>query len=105
MKILLVRGAIAPMQSIAAIRWTKIAKYLKKCHGEEISIDVLTNEKNYDDPDGLTFCTKDTLLEKEMRYFDHYFAVPVDDGVISLMNRCKKGFARKDSDFTIRKED
>lgn len=95
MKILLVRGAIAPMQSIAAIRWTKIAKYLKKCHGEEISIDVLTNKKNYDSSDGSTFCTKDTLLEKEMRYFDHYFAVPVDDGVISLMNRCKKAALKK----------
>lgn len=99
MRILLVCEMIAPMQSIAAIRWTKIAKYLKKYHGEEISVDVLTNKKNYDDPDGLRFCTKDTLLEKEMQYFHHYFAVPVDDRIISLVRRYKKTISKKGNDF------
>lgn len=99
MKILLVCEYISPQQTIGAIRWTKIAKYLKKCHGEEISIDVLTNKKNYDSSDGSSFCTRDASLEKEMRYFDHYFAVPVDDLVIRSRNRHRKAISRKDKDF------
>lgn len=88
MKVLLVCEWIAPAQTIGAIRWTKISKYLKKCHGEKIIIDVLTNTKNnsyVSKP-----CPKDALLEKEMRYFDHYFAVPVDSRVIRLKNWYKK---------------
>lgn len=88
MKVLLVCESIAPAQTIGAIRWTKISKYLKKCHGEKIIIDVLTNTKNnsyVSKP-----CPKDALLEKEMRYFDHYFAVPVDSRVIRLKNWYKK---------------
>ena len=104
MKILLACEMIAPVQSIAAIRWTKIAKYLKKNHGEEVSIDVLTNKKNYDNPEGLGFCTKDTLLEKEMQYFDRYFEIPVDDRLLNLARQCKKASLKKDNDFIHPKE-
>ncbi|GJM57566.1 hypothetical protein [Ileibacterium valens] len=89
MKILLVCEYIAPTQGIGAIRWTKITKYLKKNHRDKVMIDVLTNKKNYDNPESGDFYTSDALLEKEMQYFNHYFSVPVDDIVIRLKNRYK----------------
>ena len=103
MKILLVCEWIAPVQAIGAVRWTKISKYLKKCHGEEIIIDVLTNKKNYDDPNVSNPYTKDTLLEKEMRYFNHYFAVPADSRIIRLKDWYKRA-ALGNKDF-IRPEE
>lgn len=90
MNILLVCSSIAPTQAIGAIRWTKNAKYLKKLHGEEIIIDVLTNKKNYDDYNDSMLCTKDVLLEKEMQYFAHYFEVPVADRIIRLVRWGKR---------------
>lgn len=83
MRILLVSDVIAPLQGIAPIRWTKIAKYLKILHGDEIErIDVLTRYRNFDDPNSKQlFLKKDKLLEKEMCYFDNYYAVPVVKGL------------------------
>lgn len=104
MKLLLVCDSIAPQQSIGAIRWTKIAKYLKKFHGEEIIIDVLTNKKNYDDPNRPMLCSKDALLEKDMRYFDNYFQVAVAGGVTRLVNWCRKIILGKERNF-IRAEE
>ena len=46
MKILIISEYIAPVQHIAAIRWTKYAKYLAKDHGCEVT--VLTNKKCFD---------------------------------------------------------
>ena len=80
MKILLVCDAIAPLQGIASIRWTKISKYLIKNHGDEASVDVLTTKKNYDDPHSfMRLYPKDVLLERDMRYFNNYYAVPVEN--------------------------
>lgn len=45
-KILIISEFIAPVQSIASIRWTKYAKYLAKQCGCEIT--VLTNKKCFD---------------------------------------------------------
>lgn len=75
MKLLLVCGSIAPAQSIASIRWTKIAKYLKLQH-PEIHITVLTNEKDFtNNPNSLWPTRKDDLLEKDRIYFDRYWVV------------------------------
>lgn len=99
MKILFVCEWIAPVQTIGAIRWTKIAKYLKKCHGEEIAIDVLTNRKHYNDPNKPMLCSKDALLERDMQFFDNYFEVPVVDGVTGLVNWCRKIMLGKERSF------
>lgn len=69
MKILIISEYIAPIQAIASIRWTKIAKYLKKNHN--VNITILTNEKNY----GKYFFKvekKDALLIEDIKYFDEY---------------------------------
>ena len=64
MKILIVSEYIAPLQAIASIRWTKIAKYLKISHSN-IHITVLTNEKIFDGNNQ----RKDLILEKDMCFF------------------------------------
>lgn len=90
MRILLVCEQIAPLQTIAAVRWTKIAKYLKRQHGDEVQIDVLTRKKNYDDPNSkMRLFRKDPLLESDMVNFKNYFAVPVGMG-LSLGDWYKK---------------
>lgn len=99
MRILLVCESIAPVQTIGAIRWTKIAKYLKKNHGKEVVIDVLTNKKNYYDYNSQIFLMKDKLLEEDMQYFDHYFEVPVADTVLRLVKCYKKTMLGKNKRF------
>ena len=75
MRILLICQSIAPVQSVAAIRWTKIAKYLKKSH--EVHITVLTNKKDYDaGPEAFYPCRIDPLLKKDMIFFDEYWEAP-----------------------------
>lgn len=99
MRILLICDAIAPLQGIASIRWTKIAKYLKETHGNDVIIDVLTNKKNYDDPNSsLRLYPKDILLEKDMRYFDNYFDVVVTNG-LRFANWYKRKVIGKDRHF------
>lgn len=44
-RILVISEYIAPVNAVAAIRWTKLIKYLAKNHG--YSVDVLTNEKDF----------------------------------------------------------
>ncbi len=44
-RILIISDYIAPVNSIAAIRWTKIGKYLSKDQGYKV--DILTNKKKY----------------------------------------------------------
>lgn len=99
MRILLICDAIAPLQGIASIRWTKIAKYLKKMHGNKIVIDVLTNKKNYDNINSpLRLYPKDCLLEKEMCYFDNYFDVTIENG-LKFANWYKRKVIGKDRHF------
>lgn len=62
MKILIISEYIAPKQTIGSVRWTKIAKYLKKNHG--IDIDVLTT-KNVE-------WDEDKLLINDMSNFSDY---------------------------------
>ena len=68
MKILIISEYIAPVQHIAAIRWTKYAKYLAKEHGCDVT--VLTNEKCCD---GSSMTKKqysyDSSLAEDMHWF------------------------------------
>ena len=66
------------MQGISAIRWTKIAKYLVKNHSDDVSIDVLTTKKDFDSPERAIKFQRDVMLQRDMRYFDHYYDVSVD---------------------------
>lgn len=45
-KILVITESIAPVRAVAAIRWTKLSKYLSREHGCDVT--VLTNEKGFD---------------------------------------------------------
>lgn len=88
--ILLVVNGIAPMEGINAIRWTKIAKYLKLIHKEDVKITVLTQKKNFDSSySSVGTFKKDILLEKDMKYFDEYIDLPTDKW-FSLANWCKR---------------
>lgn len=72
MRILIVSESIAPFQSVSSIRWTKIAKYIKKknCKAQ---ITVLTNKKDYEhSATALNPRKKDSLLEQDMAFFDEY---------------------------------
>lgn len=73
--VLIISEYIAPFQAIASIRWTKIAKYLKKDH--DVDISILTINKRYRgiNPD-LTLTRIDGLLKKDLIYFDDYQMVP-----------------------------
>lgn len=74
-KILIISELIAPFQGIASIRWTKIAKYLKKNH--DVHISVVTIDKRYKGISlHLTQTRIDKLLKKDLVYFDNYWLVP-----------------------------
>ncbi len=77
MKILIVSEYIAPLQAIASVRWTKIAKYIKITH-PEAEITVLTNQKDFG---ASSKQKKDTLLEQDMKMFDNYWQVPQSRGL------------------------
>lgn len=89
MKILIVSEYIAPVKSIAAIRWTKLGKYLSKDHGCEV--DILTNEKSFD-PSNLTTALyeKDEALAEDLAYFNKVYTF--SDGLgIKLLNVAVNG--------------
>lgn len=71
MRILIISHYIAPMQAIASIRWTKIAKYVKRKHDAEIT--VLTTKKDYKSENPFDEkIVRDELLAKDLVYFDDY---------------------------------
>lgn len=72
MKILIISEYIAPLQAVASIRWTKIAKYLKLAL-PDASITVLTNQQQFTGP---ARNRSDPLLQKDMRCFDAYWQIP-----------------------------
>lgn len=94
MKILIISEYIAPFQSIASIRWTKIAKYIKKFHPKTY-ISVVTNQKEYvlasesGKPE-----RRDELLEKDLIYFDKYIEVP-NSKLIKIYNKVKSRTYKK----------
>jgi len=66
--ILIISEYIAPKQTIAAVRWTKVSKYLKKNH--QVSIDVLTT-KNIE-------WEEDKLLLQDCDSFTAYYEFDKD---------------------------
>lgn len=74
MKILVVSEFIAPVRSVASVRWTKIAKYLSKNHSVEVS--VLTNEKRFSDRVKASFYQYDSSLSPDAQYFDKVYEIP-----------------------------
>ena len=68
-RLLIISQYIAPVRAIGSVRWTKIAKYLKKYH--DVEITVLTNKKNYSE-NGFMHYEIDNLLKDEMTVFDEY---------------------------------
>lgn len=77
MNILLVGEYIAPAQYVAAIRWTKIAKYLKREH--DVSITVLTDQKNWEHHEDSILHNApkvDEMLLCDMENFSRYYEVP-----------------------------
>ncbi len=80
MKILILSKYFAPEQIIAAVRWTKISKYLSK--NPDVKISVVTEKRNFDkDNDLILKSLRDDLLEKDMVYIDHYYEVPLNFGL------------------------
>lgn len=49
-RILVVLESVAPVQSIAAVRWTKLVKYLSRF--DDYDVSILTNQKGFDGKDG-----------------------------------------------------
>lgn len=99
MKVLIITKFFTPERSIAAVRWTKIAKYLKKEHGYEIY--VLTEKRNFDVEGGLPIkIKKDHLLEKDLKWVGRYMEVPMGAALRILFwtrNRMQKNVGYKES--------
>lgn len=80
MKVLILSKFFAPEQGVAAVRWTKISKYLSKDRNVEIS--VITEKRNFDKENDLILKSlKDDLLEKDMVYIDQCYEVPLNLGL------------------------
>lgn len=45
-RLLIIAESVAPVQAIAAVRWTKFAKYLSRL--EDFEVSILTNQKDFD---------------------------------------------------------
>lgn len=89
MNILIITHYIAPIQAVASIRWTKIAKYLKKEH--DINITILTDKKNYDDEtSGISLSVDDPLLKKDVKYFNEVIEVPYGKGYLYYRKKLYK---------------
>ena len=86
MKILIVSEYIAPLQAIASVRWTKIAKYIKKAH-PEAKITVLTNQMDFSEDAGQK---RDELLAEDMWAFDEYWQVPKSSQIYFLLGELWK---------------
>ena len=68
MRLLIISEYIAPVQAIASVRWTKLAKYLAKNHGYDIT--VLTNQKSYDERlIGFRSYKRDATIAADTQFF------------------------------------
>lgn len=95
-KILIISQYMAPTRAIASIRWSKIAKYLKKDH--DVEIDVLTDKKNYDGSDIIHDYKIDDLLQNEIHIFNEFleFKTGTKEKVIfSIKQLLKRGKGSK----------
>lgn len=83
MRVLVIAEFIAPVRSIASIRWTKLSKYLSMQYG--MKIDILTNQKHYCDSVEASFYQYDKTLEDELRFFERVFTIP-EGASIKIIN-------------------
>ena len=91
--VLIISEYIAPAQSVASIRWTKLAKYLSLTGRYRVS--VLTNEKDFEGSwRPANHYLRDPLLERDMSCFDQYFVVP-ETRALRRYYRIKQKFAMK----------
>lgn len=74
MKIMIISEYIAPVNAVAAIRWTKLGKYLSKEHN--CTIDILTNQKSFDNATiTLSSYTYDTTLKNDISTFNKIYEI------------------------------
>ena len=82
MNILVICENIAPQRGISTIRWTKISKYLKINNPDNVTLDILTTKKNFQDENSIIpLSGKDELLEKDLVYFNNYYDIPIQKGL------------------------
>lgn len=82
MNILVICENIAPQRGISTIRWTKLSKYLKINDPDNVTVDILTTKKNYDNENSVVpMSGKDELLEKDLIYFCNYYDIPIEKGL------------------------
>lgn len=75
MNILIITEYIAPVNEIAAIRWTKLGKYLSKNHG--CKVDILTTQKGYDGNDlTKTQYGYDESITSDLKFFNNIIEFP-----------------------------
>lgn len=98
-RVLIISEYIAPVQHIAAIRWTKYAKYLAKDFGCDVT--VLTNKKCFENETlEMKHYKYDSLLSKDLKYFKAcYIPLTVRQRVVncffSLGQRMLQGMQRR----------
>ena len=104
MKLLVICENIAPQRGISTIRWTKISKYIKLNNPKDVTVDILTTKKNFDDKNSVVpISGKDELLEKDLIYFNDYYAVPIKRG-LNFAYRIRKKNIGDDGRFVSSKE-
>lgn len=75
MKILIISEYIAPVNTIGAIRWTKLGKYLSQNYG--CTVDVLTTRKDFDHKDPrLTQFLYDETIATDLQHFNQVLYIP-----------------------------
>lgn len=76
MKLLVISEHIAPMNTVASLRWTKLGKYLNKQF--DVQLDILTTKKHYSDQKKLkaTFRRYDEVLAKDLKFFNRTYEIP-----------------------------
>lgn len=95
-RLLIIAEYFAPVNTVASIRWTKIAKYLSIEHGYEI--DVLTNEKDFKGTSpGIAQYEYDSTLEYDMKYVHRFIYIPTslrNHFINSLFHAAKRTYRK-----------
>lgn len=103
--VLVIAQYIAPLNAVAAIRWTKLAKYLTRNFGYKI--DVITNVDDLlKDKKGPYPSVKDSLLLKDRSCFNNYYDISIPFLVYALENvrYMAKAFLNKNGNEDIKKK-
>lgn len=119
-RLLIITEYIAPVNAVASIRWTKLAKYLSMEHG--YIVDVLTNEKDFSGTKPkIAQYRYDNTLEADKKFLHEFIYIPTGSwaALVNIMfSQAKrsyeniKGFKRRqlestsfeNADSTLRKK-